>query len=184
MAGEVTKTTALIARDAGTLRAARGAKGVVHFGSDKFVVPAATSLELADKLITDIRIPSNAIVLTVSVYNADLDTGTTLTLDFGVAAAADHTTITSGTATKRLKDDIISAALFVSASTVGQAATTAFTTLNSNVTPANYGKMVWELLGYDADPRTDYNIVMNCSAAATGVSGTPAINIRVSYLGD
>lgn len=189
MAGETTKTTALTNRDDGVKRDARLVKGNLYVGLDQHQFAAATELEAADNKIFDIPVPSNAIVLEVAIYNDDLDTDAcpTLVLDVGVAARDDYTSVTSGSETKHVKDDIIDADLFVDGSTEGQAANTNWTVLTPDATtfgPEDALKPVWELLGYDEDPKTTFNIVVQSQAAAAALGSAGDLAVRVKYVAD
>lgn len=189
MAGETTKSTALTNRDAGTLVVGRRNAGTVKVGLDTYQFAAATSLEAGDNLILDIPIPSNAIINKVEIYNDDLDTNAcpTLVLDVGVAAGEDQVTVTSGTVTKFAKDAIVDADLLIDGATTGQAATTNWTVLTPDSAtwgPEDAVKSVWELLGYDSDPKTFYNIVVQSQAAAASLGSAGDLSVRVTYTVD
>lgn len=189
MAGEQQKTTALTNRNSGLLRSARLVGGRLRVGLDTHQFAAVTELELADELVMDIPIPSNAIVLDVATFHDDMDTNgsPTLAIDIGVAARADFESVTSSTATAHSEDDVIDADLFVDGATDMQAAVTAFTSLTPD--PGTFGaedrlKMVWELLGYDEDPHTVFNIVVTAATASAGLSSAADMAIKVEYLVD
>jgi hypothetical protein len=150
---------------------------------------AATELEAADNLIMDLPIPSNAIILDVSSFHDDLDTdgSPTLVVDIGVAAREAYTSTTSSTETKHDKDDIIDADLLVDGATGFQAAVTAFTSLTPDA--STHGaedrlKPVWELLGYDEDPKTTFNIVVQSQAASAALAAAGDLALKVEYLVD
>ena len=189
MAGETQKTTALTNRDTGTLRDNRLAAGRVRVGIDAHQFTAATELEAGDNLIMDIPIPSNAIVLDIAHHNDDMDTNgsPTLVVDIGVAARDDYTSTTGGTDTKHTKDDVIDADLFVDGATGFQAATTGYTSLATDagtLGPDDRLKPVWELLGYDEDPKTTFNVVVQSQAAAASLGAAADCAIKVEYLVD
>lgn len=189
MAGETTKTTSLTNVQAGKKNKARVGRGSVLIAQDKHQFAAATALEANDALIMDIRIPSNAVVHGIEIYNDDMDTGAcpTLALDIGVAAAADFTSVTSGTKTKHDADDLIDVDLFVDGDTTAQAATTKWTSLGldtATMGPDDMGKAVWELLGYDADPHTEFNIVVVSATAASALGAAADLAVRVLYTVD
>ena len=189
MAGETQKTTALTNRDSGTLRDNRLAGGRMRVGMDSHQFAAATELEAGDNLIMNIPLPSNAIVLDISHHNDDMDTdGTpTLVVDIGVAAREDYTSTTSSTDTKHSADDIIDADLFVDGATGFQAATTNYTSLapdSATFGPEDRLKPIWELLGYDEDPKTTFNIVVQSQAAAAALGSAADLVIKVEYLVD
>ena len=187
MAGETQKTTALTNRDSETLRAARLVNGKTVTAMDTHQFPTTATLEAGDNLIMNIPIPSNAIIQEIAMYNDDLDThacAPTLVIDIGVAAAKDYTDITSGTSTKHLKDAIIDSDLFVDGDTTGRAATTKWTALgldSATFGPDDALKQVWELLGYDSDPKTVFNIVVQSQAASAALSAAGDMAIRVIY---
>ena len=189
MAGETQLSTALTNARAGISNPARLAKGRVITAVDHHQFAAATELEAADNLIMKIEIPSNAIVMEIAIYNDDLDTHAceTLVLDFGVAAAQDYKDVTSGTVSSHKRDAIIDADLFIDGATTGQAATTNWTVLTPDATtfgPEDAIKPVWELLGYDGDPRTIFNLVVQSQAAAAQLSAAGDLSVRVTYLVD
>jgi hypothetical protein len=185
MAGETVKTTALTNAQAGKAREAR-LNGTAYKVATDSKALLSTETETADVLLTNIRIPSNAIVREIKVYNDDLDGGSALTADVGVAAAVAFTSVTSGTKTKHAVDDVLDADVFVDGSTALQAATTSFTSLPLDAGtsgPDDIDKPVWERLGYDEDPSTDVVIAVTFAAGA----GTPAagdLAIQVHYLVD
>jgi hypothetical protein len=189
MAGETQKSTALTNRDGGTLRDARLAGGNLRVGMDTHQFAAATELEAADNLILDIPIPSNAIVLDVSTFHDDMDTNAcpTLVVDVGVAAREDYTSTTSSSDTAHNADDIIDPDLFVDGATDFQAAVTTFTSLTPD--SGTFGaedrlKPVWELLGYDNDPKTTFNVVVQSQAASATLGSAADMTIKVEYLVD
>lgn len=187
MAGEITKSTRLTARDNGTQPDARLAKGRMRMATDTESI-ATGELEAADSTIFDIIVPSNAIHMGVEVYNDDLDSNgsPTLTLDVGLFAGEDFTSTTSSTDTKHTKDGILDVDLLVDGSTALQAATTNWTSLAPDGTtagPEDANKPYWELLGYDSDPKTVFRVGATfAAAAATAAAGD--LSIRVTYLVD
>lgn len=187
MAGETIKSPARTNTDAGIKEEVRLAAAREYVAVDGDAL-AATETEAADVWKTNIKVPSNAIISEIAVYNDDLDSNCspTLTLDVGVEAAADYTSVTSGTATKHTEGDTIDADLFVDGATTLQAATTAYTVLAFDATtfgPDDAKKPVWEALGYDEDPKTEFYIMCTFAAgAATGAAGD--IALKVKYLKD
>lgn len=189
MAGETQKSTNLTNARSGTKRASRKKAASVKVLQDSHQFAAATELEAADNLIMDIEIQSNDVIKDISIYNDDLDTGCspTLVLDIGVAAAQDYTSVTSSTATKHSQDDIIDADLFVDGSTEGQSANTIFTSLAPDAStngPEDQQKEVWELLGYDEDPKTTFNLVVQSQAASSALASAGDLAVRVEVLRD
>jgi len=191
MAGETQKSTSLTNRDAGKLRQARLVNGTKRVGLDSHQFAAATELEAADNLIMDLPIPSNAIITSIAHINDDLDTHActpTLVIDVGLAARDDFTSVTSAAKTKHSKDDILDAALLVDGNTDLRAATTDWTEFTAkdatNLGPEDRLKAVWELLGYDEDPKCSFNIVVQSQAASAGLSAAGDLAVKVEYVVD
>ena len=177
MAGETTKSSQLTDIQTNGLRViSRNIKGS-HFARRDYHAYTTGELELADRLITAIELPSNAIVNEIMVYNDDLDSSCTpaLVIDIGLSAGEAFTSVTSGTATKHSEDDVLDADLFVDGSTVLQGATTSFTSqaLDADTAgPDDIYKALWQLLGYDEDPRTFFRVSVTVAvAAATAAAG-------------
>jgi hypothetical protein len=150
---------------------------------------AATELEAADNKLFDIALPSNAIVLDIATFHDDMDTHAcpTLVVDIGVAAREDYTSTTSSSDTKHSEDDIIDADLFVDGATDFQAAVTTFTSLTPDATTHGADdrlKPIWELLGYDEDPKTTYNLVLQSQAASAALSSAADCTLKVEFLVD
>jgi hypothetical protein len=189
MAGETQKSTALTNRNSGIKRSNKYNGGTVKSATDTHQFAAATELEAADNTIFDIALPSSAIVRDIEIYNDDMDTGcaATLVLDFGVAAREDYTSTTSSTETQHSEDDIIDPDLFVDGSTQGQAANTIWTKLvpdSGTVGPEDSQKEIWELLGYDEDPKTTFNLVLQSQAASSALASAADCSLRVTYVVD
>lgn len=188
MAGEVTKTTRVTNADAtpAITSEARHVAGTLKQGHDKHSFAAATELEAADTKIFDIDLPSNAIVCSVEMLNDDMDTGCApaLVLDVGVVAKVKHTSVTSGTETTHSPDDVISSDLLVDGSAEGQSANTAWTTLaldTTNFAAGSADKQVWELLGYDSDPKTTYRVGLTSQVASSALASAADCELRVTY---
>lgn len=187
MAGEQTKTDRLTSVEGGIKTVARLAAGreVVAIESEAIT---AGELEAADNVLFDIKMPSNAILSSIEVLNDDLDSnGTpTLTLDVGLAAVEKFISTTSSTETVHAADAVLDADLFVDGSAELQSANVTWTQLDYDT--ATYGaddveKPLWELLGYDFDPRTEFRVVVTfAAAAATAAAGDLAL--KVKYLVD
>lgn len=191
MAGETQKTTAVTNAQASssTQRDARLSKAKAVVAHDTHQFAAATELEAADRIIFHIEIPSNAIMGDIEVHNDDMDTHAcpTLAVDFGVAAGEDYKSKTSGTVTKHAEDDDIDADLFVDGVTTLQAATTSFTKLvpdSGTLGPEDRLKPIWELLGYDEDPKTFYRLSMTSATAAAALGSAADLAVRVTYYVD
>lgn len=185
MAGETVKTTELTNIEAGQKADSKLTRGNMVSAKDYRAV-AAGELEAADVILTAIDIPSNAIVEDILVYNDDLDSnGTpTLALDVGLAASEKFTSTTSSTDTIHAENEILDADLFVDGATTLQAATTKFTSLDFDATtfgPDDAHKELWEVLGYDENPKTDFRIALTmATAAATGAAGDLIIKVVYS----
>lgn len=191
MAGETQKTSALTNKQTSSHfnRSARLAKGREYTAHDSHQFAAATELEAADVIIFDIEVPSNAIYGSLEMYNDDLDTGCspTLALDFGLAAGADFTSVTSGTKTQHAEDAVLDADLFVDGATTGQAATTNYTLLtpdSATLGPEDALKPMWELLGYDEDPRTKFRLCMTSAGASSALASAADLAVRFKYIVD
>jgi hypothetical protein len=144
----------------------------------------ATQLEAADVLLTGIKIPSNAILSEILMYNDDLDSNAcpTLAFDIGLYATAKFISTTSSTDTTHAADAVLDADLFVDGDTTAQAATTKLTSLaldSGTCGPDDLYKSMWELLGYDNDPRTEFGVVITAAtAAATAAAGDMVLVVR------
>ena len=187
MAGETQKTTAKTNADAGTIRDARKDMAKVRDATDKHQFAAATELEAADKLITNIALPSNSIVRKIEIKNDDMDThacSPTLVMDIGLAAGDRGETVTSGTATMREKGDILSTDALVDGSTTARAANTTWTELALDGAVGTHDKELWEVLGYDKDPHIRFNVVVTSQAASAALSAAADLEVRVEYVTD
>lgn len=189
MAGETQKTTNLTNAVAKPriLRDSRYKDAKITIGLDSHQFAAATELEAADVLLMDIDIPSNSIVLDISVHNDDMDTdgSPTLALDIGVAAGKDHDSVTSGTVTRHVADSVVDADLFVDGATTCQAATTNWTSLvpdSGTLGPDDRLKPVWELLGFDEDPVTIYKLAVTSATASAGLSAAADFAVKVELI--
>lgn len=175
MTAATTKTTALTNRLAGIKKPARHEKGQVVRGRDTHTFATTEIDDVADIVLLNITVPSNALHWGCWIYNADLDTNATptLVLDMGLYAAEAFTSTASGTATKNAQFAALDVDALVDGSTAGQAATTNFTALappSATFAPADGSQAYWEILGYDFDPKTSFLIGVTNSA----VSATPA----------
>lgn len=187
MAGETTRSTALTAVQAGRKTSARKAKGKTVTAIDT-VALGTGNLETNDVTLFHIDIPSNAIVTRIAAYNDDLDSdgSPALAIDIGLFAAQKFTGLVSAVRTVYAEDAVIDADAYVDGSTVGQAATTSYTTLPFD--SATYGpddalKEAWQVAGFDEDPHTNFRIgVTMATAAATAAAGD--LSILVEYLTD
>lgn len=178
-----TKTTNRTNTEAGTKRAAALAGGKLVVATDSH---AFTTTELDDNggiVLTDVRVPSNAVIRDVKQYNDDLDLGSGLTLDYGVFATTKFTSVTSGAATIHEEGDMLDADLLVDGDGNAAAATTNFISLgldSASMGPDDIDKPVWELLGYDEDPNTVVGVALTIGAATSSQAGDLAI--QVEYL--
>lgn len=178
-----TKTSNLQETQDGKAVAARLSKANILVGRDKHAYTAG-QLAVNEVLLTNIKLPSNAIVESVSIYNDDLDSNVTptLALDFGLAAAEKFTSVTSGAKTKHAQDDILDADAYVDGAADAQAATTKYTALaldSATFGPDDADKACWEVLGYDEDPKTEFLIAVTvATGAATAAAGDMAIKVQ------
>lgn len=173
--------------ESGIKRESRYTKAKMCVATDVESVLAA-ELDAADITLMDILLPSNAIIDSVAVFNADLDAHATptLTIDIGLFAGQAFTKTVSGTATKVAALEVLDADALVDGSTVAQAATTSWTAQafpSATLAAADGEQMLWEVLGYDFDPNTTFRVgVTMATAAATAAAG--ALGVRVKYLVD
>jgi len=185
MAGETTKTTNLTNIEAGQKVDARAFGSNLRVARDYHAYTTG-ELEAADVLETSMLLPSNAIVDEIFVYNDDLDAdgSPALAIDIGVAAYQDFISTTSSTETKHSDGDVLDADLFVDGATDLQAATTKFTSLaldSGTMGPDDAYKAIWQLLGYDEDPRTIFQVVVTvATAAATAAAGDVVFKVHYS----
>lgn len=180
MAGETVKTAARTKID-GKGKAKASHHGQYLKKAHDFLALATTEMEAGDIVKTAIKIPSNAVIDSIYLLNDDADSGTTITLDIGLEAGSKFTSVTSGTPTNHLEGAVIDIDLFVDGSTTLQGATTVWTaqSLDTDTFGADdVGKAVWQMLGYDKDPMTDFYIV-----ASTITAGDQAadVGIKVYY---
>lgn len=187
MAGEQTKTARLTNVENRLNTEARLSRGKEVTVIESEAITTG-ELEAADNILYDIKFPSNAIISEIAIYNDDLDSHATptLTLDIGLAAVEKFTSTTSSSDTIHAKDAVLDADLFVDGSTVLQAATTSYTVQAFDATtcgPDDAEKPLWELLGYDNNPQTEFRLVLTFPAAsATAAAGDLAVKCK--YLVD
>ncbi len=117
---------------------------------DSGKVTPSAALALADVVVL-LDVPAGVRLETLRFYNGDMDTGTTLQISLGY-----RTKLPGGSAT--------ALTAFGSALTTLQAATT------------SWQERVFEPVKFDEPVQ----IVATVTAAATGVSGTPAINVQAT----
>lgn len=181
MAGETVKTTNLTNAQDGKKRSAALAAGKLVVATDSHAY-LSTETQTGDVLLTDIRIPSNAVVREIKQYNDDLDSGSGIAMDIGVYAVEGFTSVTGGTATKHEVDTVVDADIFVDGDTTSRAATTKLTSLVLDPTtmgPEDIDKPVWEVLGFDKDPNTVLGVAVTCQiAAASALSGDFALQVE------
>lgn len=175
------KTSGLISRNNGTLISSSIIKAHEVISMDSYIVQAASDLALNNRIIFNIRIPSNAIITEVSSCFDDCDTSTNLRISLGVAAAEEYTDITASKPTKHHIDDTIDSTFLLS-SYAGLITSSAIFSIFYTPGLTTFNKKVFETLGYDSDPGCCFNLVLTVSAAPAGVSGNPQIAIRVKYL--
>lgn len=184
MAGETIKTTALSDAQSGKAREARLNATKERVGTDSYALTTSDT-QANDVLLTNIRMPSNAIVREVKLYSDELDDdgSPTLTIDVGLAAAKAFTSVTSGSSTKHAEDSILEANTLVDGSTDVQGGTNKFTSQDLEINVEDVDKALWEHLGYDEDPNTEFLVSVKFPTASTGATeGTLAL--QVHYLVD
>lgn len=173
MAGETVKSVTITALDAGypSLLEATQVYGSVKSTVGLYSATAATVLEVTD-IIKMIRVPSNATILSLLMFNDDLDSNgvPTLAFDLGIYAT-DKFTIGSTTYAAGAVIDV-------------DAYATAVTNLQSaNVTGGQLmceardiikigSNRIWEDAGLTSDPQTYFDIALTITTApATFAAG-------------
>ena len=140
---------------------------------------ATTNIYNADDLMLFGPIPSNAVILDVLILNDDLDSGSSLAVDVGLAYSG-----IGGTQTKdgNTSGTVIDVDVFATAVTTLQAAVVTWTSLRfeaDNIVDVK--KEAWDVGGLSADPGGLFYIIVDLTTAAnTAVAGD--IVIRVDYL--
>lgn len=183
MAGETTKTASLTRVETGKMNDAKVNSRKLCVRQDVHAVTTA-ELQLADVMLFDIKIPSNAVIRGVEVFNDDLDADASpaLTLDIGLVADIKFEKVVSGVKSFVAAGTELDIDLLVDGSTVGQAATARWTHQNlpsATIDAAKANKEVWELLGYDKDPNTEFRVAVKAAtAAATAQAGDLAVSVQ------
>lgn len=149
--------------------------GVVRYARGVVTVTTAM-IDNADDNIFIVRLPSQAVPISVKMFNTDLDSN-------GSPALAANVGLWYGTGANA--GTVIDADAFASAVTSLQAAVTSGTELmHEDVTPnpiTDRGQTLWELGGLTSDPRCMIDIGLDIStAAATAATGT--IVMEVLYI--
>lgn len=155
-----TKSPQVTAQDAGTMANAYVAGGRLHSKSDVVAIGATDS---ANSTFRVVRIPSNARLSGVTLFNDALGTG-------GAANIGIYQTATNGGAA-------VSAALLASGVSLVAASTNGDGM--AAVAPANRTKRLWELLGLAADPMREYDVVVTLTAAGTA-GGNVGLDVRIA----
>ena len=159
------------------------AGGVVKCVFDTVAV-ATTDIDDNDIILLNCPVPSNSRIKRVLVYTDDLDSNGSpaIAFDVGLYAYSKFTSVTSGTATVNAADAVLDRDIIASASTVGQSASTVGVSVEYEARNIDSIKQrCWELLGYDADPHTRFNVALTVeTVAATAVAGD--ITVVVEYV--
>ena len=168
-------------------RDARLDKGRARVALDT-IAAGTGDIDATDVLLFNPKIPSNAIITGISLYNDDLDSNCSpaLAVDIGLFAAEDFTSTTSSVDTQHSEDDVLDADAYVDGSTTLQAATTSYTAqaLDSGTFgPDDALKPCWSVLGYDSDPRTDFRVGITVATGA-GTAAAGDVSIKIDYLVD
>ena len=183
MAGETTKTASLTRVETGKMNNASVNSRKLCVRQDVHAVTTA-ELQLADVMLFDIKIPSNAVIRAVEVFNDDLDgdASPALTLDIGLVADIKFEKVVSGVKSFVAAGAEVDIDLLVDGSTVGQAATVKWTEQNlpaATLHAGNANKEVWQILGYDKDPNTEFRVAVKAAtAAATAAAGDLAVAVH------
>lgn len=161
-----TKSSAITNADATppTLNAAGLTRGQIYVGLGTVEVAASDDDGSTFRMV---RVPSNAIILSLVRYNDAITSGTVYDLGlYDIAANGGAVVPTTGQEAFGSDIDLSSA------STVG---------VEQRFEAANIDgiqKRVWEILGLSSDPNKDYDIVFTGSTVGSG-AGT--ISLRVEY---
>lgn len=186
MAGETVKSIQLTNLDAFPSVALDPAER----GGRKRIAIGKIELTTSDIQNTDIiklvRLPSNAVPVSINLYNDDLDSNgsPTLTYDLGLYAVQKFTDASVNSGNPVEANAVIDADLFANAATDLQAANTAgankrFSSLNIDTVD----KQLWELIGAAKDTQTEYDLAATIdAAAATAAAGT--LIVVVEYIID
>lgn len=155
------------------------AEGKIRVWQDT-VALLTTDIDAAD-IIQMAELPSNAKVLSIKIFNDDLDTNGTPTLAYNLGIYNGDVAFSDG-ATDYAAQAVIDADAYAAAETDLQAANTAgaekrFNTLDIN-TAGNY---LWEDAGLSADPVRKLRICLTISTgAATAAAGD--VTMQVLYM--
>lgn len=105
-----------------------------------------------------VRIPSNAIVTSIMLFNDDIDSGTAITFDVGL-----HKTLADGGAA-------LDADVFATAIATCQSANTTGVQVRFEAADINgVEKRAWELGALTADPAAEYDVTMTLGGTLTGI---------------
>lgn len=162
-----TKSTAITNADATpivrTMSGIAKARELVAVGT---VEVAAT--DSATSVYRFCRIPSNAIVNSIMLFNDDLDSGTAVTFDCGL-----HKTATDGGAA-------LDADVFATAIATAQSANLTGVQLRFEAADINgVEKRAWELGALTVDPTAEYDVTMTLGGTLTGIqAGTLTLVVR------
>lgn len=173
------KTAGRTSLDSSTLSGSRLNSGKLVEAKD-YHAYAVTEVDAGDVLLTNIYMPSNAILSEVLVITDSL--GATCTMDIGLYAKEKFVKTVSATDTVVLKDAVLDVDLFVDGADFSSALTK-FTPLALDTTTCGADdiyKPLWELLGYDKDPRTTFGVVASTITSATPAAGDTVFLVRYS----
>ena len=135
-----------------------------------------------DDVIMLAEVPSNSKIISIKLYNDDLDGGSGLVTDIGLYNGGTKFTDTDGSATAYAAEAVIDRDCYGTVSTVLQAAVTAgtefrFETLNINT----IASFAWEDAGLTSDPGVPLRIALTIeTVAATAAAGD--ITMVVQYV--
>ena len=129
-------------------------------------------------------IPSNAILKDFYRKNEALDDAADLIVDLGVAARDIYVETISGVDTRRFPGEVISEDLFGSGLNGFQSEDVDWFAINLNYGVVDTLKPIWELLGYDVDPITKFNVVMTVTTVTSGLSTDGCAILRPEFFVD
>lgn len=179
MAGETTNSVQITALEANSKLDAQVLHGVMRVAKATEAV-ATTEAELAD-IVLKVRIPSNASIASIMLFNDDLDSHSTPTLaaDVGLYYGSDPDV---SLALNKKKGDVADADAYASAITTLQAANTTGVEVMFEARDINkVANKVWQDAGLSADPQCFFDIGLTVTtAAATAAAGD--VSVVVTYV--
>jgi|DEB0MinimDraft_3_1074331.scaffolds.fasta_scaffold00501_6 hypothetical protein len=158
--------------------------GNLHQSMDVRAV-AADDLNADGDAVILAQVPSNARIISIMVYNDDLDTGTDSAVNVGIYNGNTQFNDTDASQTLYAADAIIDEDAYVGASTRFRTASTdgnefAFTTAGRKNAPLT---AVWEDAGLTSDPGVPLRIALTQTATVSGAQAGDIVMV-VQYVTD